>query len=141
MFLPPCFNKIIKQGHQALRGVLQVNIFFQLAQKVVKNHPSECRAGKEGCVVGGRISLLLSKDKEVEVLDLLLQQHQKVAPLSRVPHLVQVVVRSRTYCMLSRLAKTRKILLIWSPVHYESFIKIFMHCYIQGLHSLMLFCI
>ncbi|MCQ8077614.1 hypothetical protein NP267_24030 [Salmonella enterica] len=55
-------------------------------------------------------------------LSLQLQQHQQVARLSRVTHLVQVAVNTKIGCMLSRLARTTKILLMWSLVRYESFI-------------------
>lgn len=39
-------------------------------------------------------------------------------PLSRVLHLVEVAINARTSCMLSRLVRTRNILLVWSLVHY-----------------------
>ena len=47
-------------------------------------------------------------------LSLQLQQHQQVTQLSRVTHLVQVAVSARTGCMLFRLARIRKVLLMSS---------------------------
>ena len=57
-----------------------------------------------------------------------LQQHQQVTRLSRVTHLVQVVVSAKTGCMLFRFARIRKILLMLSLVRYESLISMFMLC-------------
>ena len=45
-------------------------------------------------------------------LSLQLQQHQQVARLGRVTHLVQVANSAKTSSMLFRLVKIRKILLM-----------------------------
>ena len=45
-------------------------------------------------------------------LSLQIQQHQQVAQLNRVTHLVQAAVNARTHFMLFRLAMIRKILLM-----------------------------
>uniref|UniRef100_M1DA07 Gag-pol protein n=1 Tax=Solanum tuberosum TaxID=4113 RepID=M1DA07_SOLTU len=45
-----------------------------------------------------------------------LDVHQQVARLSRVSHLAQVAVSARTGCMLFKLVRIRKILLMWSLV-------------------------
>ena len=58
--------------------------------------------------------VLLDRVKEVEMvdLDLQLQQHQQVAQLSRVTHLAHVAVSTKTCCILFRLARIRKVLLM-----------------------------
>ena len=67
-------------------------------------------------------------------LNLHILQHQQVAQLSWVTHLVQVAVSARTDFMLFKLARIRKVLLMQSLVRYESLTLMFMHCQIQGLH-------
>ncbi|KAH0669364.1 hypothetical protein KY285_023522 [Solanum tuberosum] len=71
----------------------QNNQTFPNCPKCGKNHPGKCLAGKEGCfgcVQSGH----------------------------RVCHQVQVAVNARSSCMLSRIARTKKILLMWSLGFY-----------------------
>lgn len=61
-------------------------------------------------------------------LSLQLQQHQQFARLIRVTHLVQVAVNARTSCILFKLARIRKVLLMYSLVCDKSFTLMFMYC-------------
>ncbi|KAH0697968.1 hypothetical protein KY289_015450 [Solanum tuberosum] len=65
--------------------------------KCGKNHPEQCLAGNERCFGCGQTGY-------------------------RVTHLVQVAVGAKIGCMLFKLARIKKILLMWSLVCYESLI-------------------
>ena len=67
--------------------------------------------GAVSLVTGSGI-VLLDRVKEAVMVDLSLklQKHQQVAQLSRVIHLVLVVVSARTGCMLFKIARIRKVL-------------------------------
>ena len=70
--------------------------------------------------------VLLDMVKEVVMVELSLQfqQHQQVTQLSRVTHLVKVAVSARTDCMLFRLARIGKVLLMSSLVRYVSYLDV-----------------
>ena len=61
-------------------------------------------------------------------ISLQIQQHQQVAQRNSVTHLVPVAVSSRIGCMLFRLIKIRKVLLMSSLVGYVPLTLMFMHC-------------
>ena len=58
--------------------------------------------------------VLMDKVKEVVMVEFSLQlnKHQQVIQLNKVTHLVQVAVSTRTGCMLFRLARIKKVLLM-----------------------------
>ena len=84
-----------------------------------------CLAGKEGffgCGQSGHRLRVCHSVKEVVMVELSLQiqQHQQVARLSRVTLVVHVALCAITGCMLFRLARIRKVLLMSSLVRYVS---------------------
>ncbi|XP_049405112.1 uncharacterized protein LOC125868532 [Solanum stenotomum] len=97
------------------QGSASGNQTFPTCPKCGKNHPDDCLADRDRCFCCGQFGHRL-KDCQVTLtgLSLLLQQCQQVALIIRVPRLVQVAVSARTGYMLSKLARTRKILLMWS---------------------------
>ena len=89
----------------------------------------ECLAGKKGCfglvrlVTGCESVFHLNRVKEAIMVGIIikLQHHHHIGRLTRVTHLVQVTVITKTGCILSRHARIRKILLMWSLVRYKYF--------------------
>lgn len=122
---PTCLNMTRKGKRRTLDSKSQRNAWrnqtFQNCQKCGKNHQervmqSEGFLGMVSQVIGCRIDLLQVKDKEVTCLCLQLQQLQWVALVIKVLNLVEMVVSAITYCILFKLARKEKILLMLSLV-------------------------
>ena len=137
VFHPPRTGMTIRVQHQALnlRKVFQAPRLTPLALSVVRTNWAS--VFKEKRDVLGAFSLvtswgivLLENVKEVVMveLSLQLQQHQQVTQLSRVTHLVKVAVSARTDCMLFRIARIGKVLLMSSLVRYVSLTLMLTHC-------------
>ena len=121
VFHPPRIEMTGRMEHQDLsvREVFQAPSLTPLALSVVRwilasfSHERKVFLGAVSLVIGWGI-ILLDKVKKVLMVELSqqLHQHQQVTRFSRVTHLVQVAVGSRTCCILLSLARMRKVLLI-----------------------------
>ena len=121
VFHPPRTGMTRRVDHQSLnlREVFQAPRLTPLALSMIRTiwasvlQEKRNVLGEVSLVIGWGI-VLLDKVKEVVMVDLSLQlqQHQQVAQLSRVTHLVQVAVSAKTSCMFFRLARIRMVLLM-----------------------------
>ena len=76
------------------------------------------------------VIVILNRVNAVVIVELStqLQQQQQVAWLSKVTHLIQVMINVKTISILFRVTRIRLILLMYSLVRYESLILILMLC-------------
>ena len=121
VFHPPRIGMTRRAEHQSLslREVFQAPTLTPLDLSVVRTNRACVFQEKNDVLdvvslVTGSGIVLLDMVKEVVMVELSLQiqQHQQVAKLSRVTHLVQVAISARTDFMLFRLSRIKKVLLM-----------------------------